>query len=118
MWLQRYIEITMRLLVPAAVLVVAGCASSGPKPAEPTPSEVPGEQVLPEIPPQAMTMFEQAVAVMASGDFVDAELRLKEFLLQYPAYPGAHVNLAIIHSQNGSDEAAQAAIWEALLRDP
>ena len=35
---------------------------------------------------------------MAAGDFVDAELRLKEFLLQYPDYPGAHVNLAIIHA--------------------
>jgi tetratricopeptide (TPR) repeat protein len=141
MWLQRYInrikQSSLRLvplahpgaaghkaflakkplLLLLSILVAAGCASSGPKPAEPTPSEVPGEQVLPEIPPQAMTMFEQAVAVMASGDFVDAELRLKEFLLQYPAYPGAHVNLAIIHSQNGNDEAAQAAIDAALALD-
>jgi Tfp pilus assembly protein PilF len=63
-------------------------------------------------------MYEQAVAVMASGDFLDAELRLKEFLLQYPAYPGAHVNLAIIHGQNGNDEAAQASIDAALALDP
>ena len=41
---------------------------------------------------------------MASGDFVEAELRMKEFLLQYPAYPGAHVNLAIIHGQNGNEK--------------
>ena len=141
MWLQRYIswikQSSLRL-VPLAhpcaaghkailakkplpllfsILVVAGCASSGPKPAETTPSVAQGERVLPEIPAQAMTMFEQAVAVMASGDFVDAELRLKEFLLQYPAYPGAYVNLAIIHSQNGNDEAAQAAIDAALALD-
>jgi tetratricopeptide (TPR) repeat protein len=71
----------------------------------------------PTIPPQALTLFEQAVAVMASGDFLDAELRFKEFLLQYPAYPGAHVNLAIIHKENGNEEAAQAAIDAALALD-
>ena len=62
-------------------------------------------------------MFEQAVAVMAGGDFLDAELRFKEFLMRYPAFPGAHVNLAIIHSNNGDDEAAQAAIDAALAID-
>jgi len=125
MWLQRYINQFMRLLILATVLLVAGCASSGPKPqgsrdrAPATEDVAAGaEQVLPEIPPQAQTMFEQAVAVMASGDFLDAELRFKEFLLQYPAYPGAYVNLAIIHSQNGNDAAAQAAIDAALALDP
>ena len=122
MWLQRYISLTMRLLVPAAILLVAGCASSGSKEPKRSKAEVPasigagGEQML-EIPAQARTLFEQAVAVMAAGDFVDAELRLKEFLLQYPAYPGAHVNLAIIHSQNGNEDAAQAAVDAALALD-
>jgi len=122
MWLQRYISLPMRLLIPATILVVAGCASSGSKPVERGGADtdvVAGEQtLLPEIPPQAQTMFEQAVAVMATGDFVDAELRLKEFLLQYPAYPGAYANLAIIHSQNGNEKAAQGAIDAALALDP
>ncbi len=125
MSLQRCIDVAMRLLVPAAVLVVAGCASSGPKPADRDRPEVENAaagaaaaQVWPEIPPQAQTLFEQAVAVMAAGDFVDAELRFKEFLLQYPAFPGAHVNLAIIYSQNGNDEAAQSAIDAALALNP
>ena len=119
MLLQRYISLSARLLIPAAILVVAGCASSGPKPAESRRADTDGsagsaQEVAVVIPPQALTLFEQAVAVMASGDFLDAELRFKEFLLQYPAYPGAHVNLAIIHSQNGNDQAAQAAIDAAL----
>ena len=124
MWLQRYINTAVRLLLPAIILVVAGCASSGPKLADSRQSEsVAAEQggvgrVLPEIPPQALTMFEQAISIMASGDFVDAELRLKEFLLLYPAYPGAHVNLAIIHSQNGNDQAAQDSVDRALALDP
>ncbi|MDH3612289.1 MAG: tetratricopeptide repeat protein [Gammaproteobacteria bacterium] len=113
----------MRLLIPATILVVAGCASSEPKSTaagKPVAEEVSGGQAVPspEIPAQAQTLFEQAVAVMASGDFLDAELRLKDFLLRYPAFPGVHVNLAIIHSQNGNDEAAQAAIDEALALNP
>jgi tetratricopeptide (TPR) repeat protein len=110
----------MRLILPAAILVVAGCASSGPKPeaAKDSARPVAEEQLLPEIPPEAQTMFEQAVAVMATGDYLDAELRFKEFLLRYPAYPGAHVNLAIIHSRNGNDAAAQAAIDAALALNP
>jgi Tfp pilus assembly protein PilF len=55
---------------------------------------------------------------MAAGDFVDAELRFKEFLLQYPEYPGAHVNLAIIHSSNGNDAAARASVDAALALQP
>lgn len=107
----------------AALALGAGCAGAGgPKPAR---QEAPAagntvagqDRVLAEIPPQARTMFEQAVAVMAAGDFLDAELRLKEFLLQYPGYPGAHVNLAIIHAENGNDQAAEAAIDAALALD-
>ena len=122
MWLHRFIELRLKpLSLVALALVVAGCASSGPserpdRAPEAVAAGVPVE--MPEIPPEAMTLYEQAVAVMASGDFLDAELRFKEFLLQYPAYPGAHVNLAIIHSQNGNDEAAQAAIDAALALNP
>ena len=63
-------------------------------------------------------MYEQAVAEMAAGDLLDAELRFKEFLLQYPDYPGAYVNLAIIHVGNDNDADAQAAVDAALAIDP
>jgi len=111
------------LLLLWSALVVAGCASSGgPAPAERRSQASEGGQAAavqhPEIPAQAQTLFEQAVAVMATGDFVEAELRMKEFLLQYPAYPGAHVNLAIIHGQNGNEKAAQASIDTALALNP
>ncbi len=116
-------SINWRLLLPIGLLVLAGCAGSGPKPDAADDRAQAGtaaaaQRELAEIPPAAQTLYEQAVAVMASGDFVDAELRLKEFLLQYPAFPGAHVNLAIIHSQNENDAAAQAAIDAALTLDP
>jgi tetratricopeptide (TPR) repeat protein len=124
MLLQRYINTAMRLLLPAIVLLVAGCASSGPKTADSRQSgpaaAARGDvvQLRPEIPPQALTMFEQAVSIMASGDFVDAELRFKEFVLMYPDYPGAYVNLAIIHANNENNEATREAVDAALALDP
>ena len=101
------------------VLVAAGCASPGSQragPAGDAASSLPGEGV--EVPPKAQTLYQQAVAVMASGDYVDAELRLKEFLLQYPGYPGPHVNLAIIHAHNGNLDAARLSVDAALAIDP
>ncbi|MGI9272687.1 MAG: tetratricopeptide repeat protein [Woeseiaceae bacterium] len=108
----------IRLAPLAAMLVLAGCGGTAPKSSSSVPGQVisgdtPAE-LRPEVPAQAQTMFEQATSVMASGDFLDAELRFKEFLLRYPSYPGAHVNLAIIHINNGNDAAAQAAIDAAL----
>lgn len=105
------------------VFVLAGCAS-GPRKdaadaADPARAGNVGDALQRQaIPPEVRTLYEQAVAVLAAGDVVDAELRFKEFLLQYPGYPGAHVNLAIIHARNGNDKAAEGSIADALMLDP
>ena len=119
---QRCIDLTRRAgsLVLCALLV-AGCASlpgaSGDR--QERNAEVGRDgKVMREIPAKARTLFEQAVATMAAGDYVDAELRFQEFLLQYPDFPGAHVNLAIIHAINGDDQAAENSITDALIIDP
>ena len=105
MLLQRF----TKLQLLALVLILAGCGSSGPKPdAGSASTAVAGSGDQREIPSQAQTMFEQATAVMAAGDYLEAELRFKEFLLQYPGFPGAHVNLAIIHAS--CEKAANDAI--------
>ena len=114
MWLQRF----TRILVPLAVLGLAGCGASGDsRPGPETGGDVVAGMPA-EIPPQALTMFEQATAVMAAGDLVDAELRLKEFLLQYPGFAAAHTNLAIIYTGYGNDDAAMDAIEQALAVNP
>ena len=124
MLLQRCTNKRLLAALILAMLVVAGCggstavkSSGGSERAERTATSA-GDELLPVIPPVALTLFEQATAVMAAGDFVDAELRFKEFLLQYPEYPGAHVNLAIIHSSNGNDAAARASVDAALALQP
>jgi tetratricopeptide (TPR) repeat protein len=70
-----------------------------------------------QVPARARTLYEQATAAMAAGDFVDAQLRFGEFLLQYPDYPGAHVNMAIIQSRQGADAEVEASIDAALALD-
>jgi tetratricopeptide (TPR) repeat protein len=47
----------------------------------------------------------------------DAELRFG-ILLQYPDYPGAHVNLAIIYASQGNDKAVENSLTDALIIDP
>ena len=108
-------------LVGLAMLVMAGCAS-GPKPAaegQAGSGDADGQaEMVRDVPPEALTLYEQAVASMASGDNIDAELRLQEFLLQYPDYPGAYVNLAIIFSGRDDLQAAENSLTDALIIDP
>ena len=105
----------LRLPLLAAVLMLSGCVSTGASSSSGSKAE---GMTAGDIPPQALTLFEQAAAIMAAGDLVDAELRFKEFLRRYPDYPGGHVNLAIIHINNGDEDAAQADLDAALALNP
>jgi tetratricopeptide (TPR) repeat protein len=101
MWLQRFTDkAVLRLTLLGLALAVSGCASNGPKSdgadrgrAEQSAA---GDPRAAEVPPEALTMYEQAVAVMASG----------------------HVNLAIIHATNNNYDNARAAVDAALAIDP
>jgi len=124
MLLQRLTRKPLHALGLLALLVLAGCAGSAPtrdsgaqqRPDGEAPMTASGA-VAPVIPAAAQTLYEQATAVMATGDFVDAELRFKEFVLLYPDFPGAYVNLAIIHANNEDDAATQGALDQALALD-
>lgn len=93
----------------ALLCVLTACAAAPP---------VDPDAAAREIPADARTRFEQAVAVMAAGDPTEAELRLEEFILQYPDYPGAHVNLAILHAARQDDAATESCVTRALELDP
>jgi tetratricopeptide (TPR) repeat protein len=95
-------------LLALSALLLAGCATS------------PGRESIDSrgVPHKAQTLYEQAVASMAAGDAIDAELRFQEFLLAYPDFPGAHVNLAIIFAGRGDDQAAENSLTDALILDP
>jgi Tfp pilus assembly protein PilF len=92
------------------LLALAGCAS-GPAPVEPGTAAQ-------EIPAQVRTRYERAVAAMQAGDLTEAELELETFVLEYPGYPGAHVNLAILHAARQDDAGAEACLAKALELAP
>ena len=104
-------------------IILSGCAS-GPKPVnsdgaqERASRQVALDERLRDVPTKALTLFEQAASSMAAGDSIEAELRFKEFVIQYPGYPGAFVNLAILSAQAGNDKAAEGFITDALIIDP
>ncbi len=95
-------------LLALSALLLAGCATS------------PGRESIETrgVPHKAQTLYEQAVASMAAGDTIDAELRFQEFLLAYPDFPGAYVNLAIIFAGRGDDQATENSLTDALILDP
>lgn len=104
----------IRLAGLIAAALLAGCAG-GPGPASTAEAGAEGERIVPS---QARTLYEQAAASLAAGDLVDAELRFKEFLLQYPEFPGAWVNLSIIQSANDDLAGARESVDRALAADP
>ena len=102
-------------LFTLCTLTLAGCATGPDSPG----SSRGGMRIFrQDAPSKALTLYEQAVASMAAGDSVDAELRFQEFLLTYPDYPGAHINLAIIFAERGDDQAAEGSLTDALILDP
>ena len=125
MFLQRFIDRHSLIALSLGMLLLSGCGGSGllkssssaQQGAGADAAQTGGEPAR-DVPSAAQTMFEQAAASMAAGDLVDAELRFKEFLLQYPEFAGAHVNLTIIHASNGNDDAARASVEAALALDP
>lgn len=115
MCLPRSIKLLKQGTAAAAVMwLLAGC---GAMPGGKAPAES-AEDPQTLIPPQALTLYEQAVSVMAAGDDIEAELRFAEFVLRYPDYPGAHVNLAILQRRGNNLEQAEASINNALAIAP
>jgi tetratricopeptide (TPR) repeat protein len=120
MSLQRFIDSGRSMLALAtAMLMLGGCAGA-PETVAPDASVGPNDEPLATraVPPEAQTMYEQAVAMMVDGNKTEAERRFQEFLLQYPAFPGAHVNLAIISADRNDYLAAEASLQKALTIDP
>ena len=122
MLLQRCTESVRCCTLLLTLMVLGGCAGGnlamGPAAVDGAKSTQAAAVDGARVPAAALTLYEQATAIMAAGDLVEAELRFKEFLLQYPEYPGAHVNLAIIEAMRHNDEGARISLDAALAINP
>ena len=99
----------------AAALLCSACGTSGPVQPE-VPVEEDALAVI--VSPAAEADFAAALTAMTSDDPVEAELRLEQFVLEYPQFPGAYVNLAILYQRDGRDDEARQALDQALAIDP
>ena len=123
-----------RLLALAALLAtLAGCGSSTPRPERSrnddtrvnlsaggeAVAELEGAPLPPvAVPERAAALHSRALAAMASGDWVAAEIELEQLIAEFPAFPGPYVNLAIVFRQGARAVEAESALGQALERAP
>jgi Flp pilus assembly protein TadD len=109
---RRSIDCRRAALLLLAAFGLVGCGAG------PAPQDEAGADEQPAmVPPVVQTDFERAASMMAAGELDEAEDRFRQFLDRHPGYPGAHVNLAILLSSRGDDEAAERHIAAALELD-
>jgi len=83
------------ILTFTLVLLVAGCATTGPdNSAEKGRAVV---KVRPNIDPKIMIAYESALVSMRAGDTLKAEKQFKKLASDYPQYSGPHNSLGILY---------------------
>lgn len=70
------------------------------------------------VPEAAAAAYQRALAAMRQENWLEAELELEQLTLEYPTYPGPHVNLALVYLHDGRRDDARAALERALAIDP
>jgi tetratricopeptide (TPR) repeat protein len=101
------------------VLAAGACTAPGPvRPDSPNAAVGEGDALATVVPAPAQAAYDRALQAMIDGDLVEAELQLEQFVLEYPAFAGPHVNLAILYAQSGRSDEAEAALGRALAIDP
>jgi tetratricopeptide (TPR) repeat protein len=85
--------------------------------AEAAPPSAVADPALP-VSEAALAAHERALAAMRSADWLAAQLELEQLTAEHPAYPGPHVNLALVYLHDGRADEARAALDRALALDP
>jgi tetratricopeptide (TPR) repeat protein len=123
------------IAIVAALAAIAACserttrpvASADRSPVEPVartaagaPAGPAAEALTPpvEVPEGAAAAFSSALASMAGGDWLQAELAFEDLSRDFPAFPGPYVNLAILYRRDGRDDDAEGALDRALALAP
>jgi tetratricopeptide (TPR) repeat protein len=97
------------LACAVAALLLGGC-SSAPSRQEET-AQAGQHQSLP-------SDYENALALMQSGDYAAAILVLQDFSSKHPVLAGPYVNLGIAYRQTGDNAAALTALNKAVALNP
>ncbi len=119
------------LLMMSLMFVLSGCGSSpslpeSSAPAHTTPAEADDHASArdtsgadePPPPPEALQRFQDAVALVNSGNLAAAEQAFRSLSTAYPAYSGPLVNLGILQTKDGRLAEAEQTLREAIERNP
>jgi len=125
---------TPRQAATSASAVVAPAPARATEPAQPSDSRRssrrderraaesapvdPAATALEPIPEAAQLGNGRALAALHAQDWLKAERELQQLVHDYPAYPGPHVNLAIVYLHDGRRDEARAALDRALAIAP
>ena len=94
------------------VLVLAGCAGSGPV-VERTATD---EAVFAD--PQVLEAYAQALQAMDAGDTRTATVRFEQLSQIHPELAGPYLNLGLMHAREGDTERALLAFQKAAKASP
>jgi tetratricopeptide (TPR) repeat protein len=70
------------------------------------------------VPDAAAAAYARALAAMRAENWLEAELELEQLVLAQPAYPGPHVNLALVYLHDERRDDARDALERALALAP
>ena len=103
-------------LVIVLALLLTGCAGQGVKQGSRQERLLPAELV--DAPVAVQRDYRAALEQMETENDTAAASRFETFVTQYPGYPGAYINLAIIYDRQNRTEEALWLLDQALAADP
>jgi lipoprotein NlpI len=76
------------------------------------------EFVKSEIPAAIVRRYEAALKTMQAGDDLRASHEFEKFIADYPEYPGAYLNLAILQERQDQSDLAMETLRRGIAQDP
>lgn len=114
---RRFTEVASAAALSA---LLAACQSApveqaGSSRASPLPQET---LSIEDVDKKSLALFNESIAAMEAQRWQDAEILLGELTAREPGLSGPWVNLGIVQSELGNDEAAEASLQRALEVNP
>jgi tetratricopeptide (TPR) repeat protein len=81
-------------------------------------TELDEASALAPVPEAAAAAYGRALDALRAENWLEAELQLEQLALEYPQYPGPHVNLALVYLHDGRRNDARTALELALGVEP
>jgi len=100
----------------AQTFPLEGDAARGSQAASTSPGATPTDEA--PLPPEAVQQFDNAVAMVNSGNVDAAEQAFRALSTAYPSYSGPLVNLGILQAKAGKLDEAEQSLKAAIERKP